>query len=44
MRNSGGLWVVALIMLLLDTYVFTAVRALVQNSTEKIKLITYSAY
>lgn len=44
MRNSGGLWVVALIMLLLDVYIFTVVRSLVQNSTEKIKLITYSAY
>lgn len=35
MRNAGTLWIIALIMLLLDFYVFQAVRTVSQNLSER---------
>jgi len=44
MRNSSGFWIVVVIMLLLDTYVFIAIRALLQNASEKARTITFVSY
>lgn len=44
MRSSGGWWIVVLIMLLIDIYVFMAVRTVTQNSSERTRMIVYSIY
>lgn len=44
MRSSGGWWMVVLIMLLIDIYVFMAVRTVTQNSSERTRMIVYSIY
>lgn len=44
MRNSNGWWIVIVIMLLLDLYVFQVVRALTSGASEKTRLIVYSVY
>ncbi len=44
MRNAGTLWIIALIMLLLDFYVFQAVRVVTQNLSERARLWVYIGY
>ena len=44
MRNAGTLWVIALIMLLLDFYVFQAVRTVTQTLSDKTRLIIHIGY
>lgn len=44
MRNAGTLWVIALIMLLLDFYVFQAVRTVSQTLSERTRTIIHLAY
>lgn len=44
MRNAGTLWIIALIMLLLDFYVFQAVRVVTQNLSERGRLWVYVGY
>src|SRR4051794_17081211 len=44
MRNWSGWWIVIVIMLLIDLYVFMAVRSVSQNTGEKTKIAIYTAY
>jgi predicted MPP superfamily phosphohydrolase len=44
MRNAGTLWVIALIMLLLDFYVFQAVRTVTQTLSDKTRMIIHIGY
>lgn len=44
MRNSGTWWIIALIMVLLDFYVFQALKTVTQNSSEKAKMIIHGIY
>ncbi len=44
MRNRSGWWIIILIMLLLDLYVFQVIKALSSGSSEKAKLTIYSIY
>jgi uncharacterized protein len=44
MRNWSGWWIVITIMLLIDLYVFMAVRTVSQGSGEKTKIALYSVY
>lgn len=44
MRNRGGLWIIIFIMLLLDIYVFQAVKTIATNASERSKLIIYIVY
>jgi predicted MPP superfamily phosphohydrolase len=44
MRNSAFIWIVLGIMVLLDFYVFQAVKLVTQNSSQKIKTIVYYSY
>jgi uncharacterized protein len=44
MHNRGFLWVIIGILVILDIYVFQAVKVVSQNATHKIKLIIYTAY
>lgn len=44
MRNWTGWWVIVIVMLLIDLYVFTAVRTVSQNSSDRMKWTIYSIY
>ena len=44
MRNSGFRWIIIGIMVLLDLYVFQAVKVVSENASPKWKLIIYSIY
>ncbi|HJV20373.1 MAG TPA: metallophosphoesterase [Sediminibacterium sp.] len=44
MRNSGVFWVIALIMLLLDYYVFQAVKVVTQPLSERWRMLVYYSY
>ena len=44
MRRSGFRWVIIAIMLLLDLYVFQAVKLVSHDLPQKIKLIIYGLY
>ncbi|MCW3107552.1 MAG: metallophosphoesterase [Segetibacter sp.] len=44
MRNRSSWWIIIVIMLLLDLYVFQVVKALASGATEKTKLIIYTIY
>ncbi|MDD2793000.1 MAG: metallophosphoesterase [Sediminibacterium sp.] len=44
MRNSGAFWVIALIMLLLDYYVFQAVKVVTQPLSERWRLVVHYSY
>jgi uncharacterized protein len=44
MRNSGSLWVIAAIMLLLDIYVFQIVKAVSHSALPRTRLIITIAY
>jgi predicted MPP superfamily phosphohydrolase len=44
MRNSGFIWIVMVIMLLLDFYVFQAVKLVSQGASSRMRLIIHSGY
>ncbi len=44
MKNWNGWWIIIAVMILIDLYVFAAVRFVTNGSNEKIRLVTYSAY
>ncbi len=44
MRNRSGWWIIIVIMLLLDLYVFQVIKALASGASEKTKFIIYSVY
>jgi predicted MPP superfamily phosphohydrolase len=44
MRNWSGWWIVILVLLVIDVYVFTAIRFLMHNNGEKSRTIVYSIY
>src|ERR1700730_1902713 len=44
MRNFGYVWVVIIIMLLLDFYVFEAVKLVSQGASSKQKMFIYGGY
>lgn len=44
MRNSSGWWIVVILMVLLDLYVFQVVKALASGASERSKLIIYVIY
>jgi len=44
MRNRSGWWIIIVIMLLLDLYVFQVIKALASGATEKTKFILYTVY
>ncbi|MES2006259.1 MAG: metallophosphoesterase [Bacteroidota bacterium] len=44
MRSTSTWWIIALIMLLLDLYVFQALRTVTQNSNERMRTIIHISY
>lgn len=44
MRNRNGWWMIIVIMLLLDLYVFQVVKTLTSGASEKTRLVIYSIY
>ena len=44
MRSASFLWIIALIMLLLDTYIFFVLRSLTQHSSERLRMGFYTGY
>lgn len=44
MRNMTGWWIILGVMLLVDIYVFMAVRTVTQGASEKTRLAVYSIY
>ncbi|HVM89653.1 MAG TPA: metallophosphoesterase [Puia sp.] len=44
MRSSAFVWIILAIMVLLDFYVFQAVKIVAQNSSHKVKMIVYYSY
>lgn len=44
MRNASTWWIIAVIMLLLDFYVFQAVRTVTQNLSERTRMIIHIGY
>ncbi len=44
MRNRSGWWIIIVIMLLLDLYVFQVIKALASGASEKTRLVIYSVY
>ncbi len=44
MRNVRTWWIIAAIMLLLDFYVFQALKTVTQNASEKTRLVIYTGY
>jgi hypothetical protein len=44
MRNSGMWWIIAFVMLLLDFYVYQALKTVTQNSSDKARLIIHISY
>jgi len=44
MRNSGFIWIIIVIMISLDIYVFQAVKFVTHGASNKARLIIYSSY
>lgn len=44
MRNSGMWWIIALVMLLLDFYVYQALKTVTQNSSDKARMLIHISY
>ena len=44
MRNSGFIWLVALIMTALDFYVFQVVKMLAQSTSQRTKTVIFTTY
>ncbi len=44
MKNSGMWWIIAVVMLLLDFYVYQALKTVTQNASEKTRLMIHLGY
>ncbi len=44
MRNTSTWWIIAVVMFLLDLYVYQALKTVTQNANEKIRLIIHISY
>ncbi len=44
MRNSGFLWVIMAILIVLDIYVFQALKVVSQSAGSRVRLLIYSVY
>ncbi len=44
MRNSGFLWVIIILFLLLDLYIFQALKVITANSAARIRTLVYTLY
>lgn len=44
MRNAGTWWIIALIMVLLDLYVFQALKTVTQSSNERVRTFIHISY
>jgi len=44
MRNAGTVWIIAAILFLIDLYVFSAVKTITQQLSDKAKLAVYICY
>lgn len=44
MRNSGRWWIIVVVMVLLDWYIFSAIRHLSHAASERTKAIVYTTY
>ena len=44
MRNAGTWWIIALLMLLLDLYVYQALKTVTQSQSEKARLAIHLTY
>jgi predicted MPP superfamily phosphohydrolase len=44
MRSISSLWIIAIVMLLLDTYVFIVLRSLMQHSSDRLRMSMYIGY
>jgi predicted MPP superfamily phosphohydrolase len=44
MRNRSGWWMIVIVMILLDLYVFQVVKSLTSEASEKTRLVVYSIY
>lgn len=44
MRNRSGWWLVVIVMVLLDLYIFTIIRFLAQGASERARMIIFSVY
>ncbi|WP_207496632.1 metallophosphoesterase [Aridibaculum aurantiacum] len=44
MRNRGTWWIIILIMLMLDLYVFQVIKALASGASDRVRLTIYSIY
>lgn len=44
MRTTPGAFIILAVMLLLDTYIFQAIKAVSQSAPPKVKMIIYSVY
>jgi hypothetical protein len=44
MRNTGFIWIVGLIMMAIDFYVFQVVKMLCQGSSTRTKTIVFTTY
>lgn len=44
MRNWNGWWIIILLLLVIDVYVFFAIRFLSHNSADKSRIVIYSVY
>jgi predicted MPP superfamily phosphohydrolase len=44
MKNSGMWWIIALVMLLLDFYVYQALKTVTQNASDKTRLMIHIGY
>lgn len=44
MRNAGTWWIIALIMVLLDLYVFQALKTVTQNANDRVRTIIHISY
>lgn len=44
MRNAGTWWIIALIMLLLDLYVFQALKTVTQSSNDRLRTVIHITY
>ncbi len=44
MKNSGMWWIIAVVMLLLDFYVYQALKTVTQNASEKTRLMIHISY
>ena len=44
MRNASTWWIIALIMLLLDLYVYQALKTVTQHSSEKTRVAVHITY